>query len=67
MLGPEHPDTLMTCYNLARCLRDEGGKKKEAKEFAKRAAEGAQKVLGPEHPDTKTYEKVWQQLQAGVN
>ena len=42
MLGPEHPETLVTCYDLALCLKDQN-KKEEAKVFAKRAAEGARK------------------------
>jgi hypothetical protein len=30
--------------------------------LAQRAAEGARKLLGPEHPDTKKYEKLQQEL-----
>jgi Tetratricopeptide repeat len=63
VLGPEHPDTLQTCFNLTGCLRAES-KMKEAKAFAKRAAEGALRVLGPENPDTKKYEQVWQELES---
>ena len=51
VLGVEHPDTLQTCFNLAGCLRAES-KMQEAKAFAKRAAEGALRVLGPENPLT---------------
>jgi hypothetical protein len=36
----------------------------EAKAFAKRAAEGALRVLGPENPDTKKYEQFWQELES---
>ena len=56
VLGPENPDTLASCYDLASGLRH-GGKVQEAKEFAQRAAEGARKVLGPDHPSTQKYEK----------
>jgi hypothetical protein len=35
----------------------------EAKEFARRAAEGTSKVLGANHPATMEYEKLWQELQ----
>ena len=34
------------------------------KAFAQRAVEGAQKVLGPEHPDTKKYEQLLRELLA---
>ena len=61
MLGVEHPDTLQTCFNLATCLRDEG-KASEAKALAQRAADGARKSLGPEHPDTKKYEQLRDEL-----
>ena len=62
VLGPEHPGTLSTCFNLALCLKAEN-KMDEAKEFARRAAEGVSKVLGANHPDTLKYEKLWQKLQ----
>ena len=62
VLGPEHPQTLRTCYDLGLCLKAEN-KMDEAKEFARRAAEGASKVLGAKHPDTLKYEKLWQELQ----
>jgi hypothetical protein len=60
----EHPDTLQTCFNLAVCLRAEG-KLEEANALAKRAADGGLKVLGPDHPDTKKYEKLQQELTGG--
>ena len=63
VLGPEHPDTLRTCFDLARCLRSES-KVQEASMLAQRAADGARKVLGPEHPDTKKYEQLSQELLA---
>jgi len=61
VLGVEHPDTLETCFNLATCLRAEG-KAPEAKAVAQRAADGARKSLGSEHPDTKKYEQLRDQL-----
>jgi eukaryotic-like serine/threonine-protein kinase len=61
--GPEHPNTLTVCFNLAVCLRSEG-KIQEASAFAQRAADGARKVLGPDHPDTKKYEQLRQELLA---
>jgi tetratricopeptide (TPR) repeat protein len=62
IIGPEHPDTLESCYNFASGLTHRG-KIKEAKEFARRAAEGARKVLGPEHPSARKYEKLLQELE----
>jgi hypothetical protein len=61
VLGVDHPDTLETCFDLANCLRSEG-KLQEARMFAQRAADGALKALGPEHPDTKEFERLRQQL-----
>ena len=61
-IGPEHPDTLESCYDFAFGLEHQG-KIQEAEEFAKRAAEGARKVLGPDHPDTKKYEKLLHELE----
>lgn len=63
VLGPQHPDTLSTCFYLARCLHAEGSKG-EAKELAKRAVDGARKVLGQEHPDAKKYEQFLEELSA---
>jgi hypothetical protein len=48
---------------LARCLRAKS-ELREAAPFAQRAADGARKVLGPEHPDTKKYEQLRQELLA---
>jgi tetratricopeptide (TPR) repeat protein len=62
-IGPEHPDMLASCYDFASGLRNRG-KIQEAKEFARRAAEGARKVLGPDHPSTRKYEKLLADLQA---
>ena len=63
VLGVDHPDTLETCFDLANCLRSEG-KLQEASTFAQRAADGARKVLGPNHPETKKYEQLEQELLA---
>ena len=35
-----------------------------ASAFAQRAADGARKALGPEHPDTKKYERLLDELLA---
>jgi len=40
------------------------GAEQEARELAQRAAEGARKVLGPYHPDTKKYEQLLEKLVA---
>ena len=63
VLGSEDAETLLSSYDLALCLRDEG-KLSEAKKFASRAAEGARKVVGIQHPDTKKYEKLSAELEA---
>jgi tetratricopeptide (TPR) repeat protein len=62
VIGPDHPDTLKSCYDLASGLK-RLGKFEEAKEFARRAAEGARKVLGPDHPSKRKYEKLLQDLE----
>ena len=62
VLGPENPDTLDSCYYFASSLTHRG-KIQEAKEFAQRAAEGARKVLSPNHPSTRKYEKLWADLE----
>ena len=63
IVGPIHPDTLQFCYDFAVGLERQG-KTLEAKEFARRAAEGARKTLGPEHPSTRKYEKLFADLEA---
>jgi hypothetical protein len=63
VLGLAHPHTLRTCYNLAVCLRSES-EIQQASVFARRAADGARKVLGLENPDTKKYEQLLQELLA---
>ena len=61
-IGPEHPDTFESCYDFAFGLERQN-RFEEAKEFARRAAEGARKVLGPDHPSTKKYEKLLQEIE----
>jgi tetratricopeptide (TPR) repeat protein len=62
VLGPENPDTLDSCYYFALDLTHRG-KIQEAKEFARGAAEGARKVLSPNHPSTRKYEKLLADLE----
>jgi hypothetical protein len=64
VLGPEHTVTLDASYDFAFGLQGQG-KLPEAKDFARRAVQGARKVLGAEHPDTKRYEKLLAELEAG--
>jgi Tetratricopeptide repeat. len=62
VIGPDHPDALESCYDFASGLKTLN-KIQEAKEFAQRAAEGARKVLGPDHPSTRKYEKLLADLE----
>ena len=48
VLGPEHPDTLGSIYNLSNVLNSQG-KYEEAEAMHQRALQGREKVLGPEH------------------
>jgi tetratricopeptide (TPR) repeat protein len=64
-IGPEHPDTLESCYDFAFGLEHQD-KIQEAEEFAKRAAQGARKVLGPDHPFTKKYEALLHDLETAL-
>jgi len=61
--GPENPYTLDSYYNFASGLRRQN-KLQEAEVFARRAAEGARKALGPNHPSTQEYEKLLADLEA---
>ena len=63
VLGPENPDTLDSCYYFASGLTHRD-RIQEAKEFARRAADGGRKVLGPDHPSTRKYEKLLADLEA---
>jgi tetratricopeptide (TPR) repeat protein/class 3 adenylate cyclase len=60
--GIWHPVTLELCEDYAECLKGQG-KVPLAKELARRAADGARKVLGPDHPNTKKYEKLVAELE----
>ncbi|GFR42031.1 hypothetical protein Agub_g2848 [Astrephomene gubernaculifera] len=51
VLGAEHPDTISSINNLARCINAQG-KYSEAEPMFRRALELHTKVLGEEHPDT---------------
>jgi eukaryotic-like serine/threonine-protein kinase len=51
ILGPEHPDTLMSMSNLALLLRDEGHYA-EAEKLAREVVDVQRRILGPNHPDT---------------
>jgi hypothetical protein len=53
VLGPEHPNTLISISNLGSVL-DNQGKYEEAEAMHRRDLLGLEKVLGPEHPDTLT-------------
>ena len=53
MLGPEHPDTLISVSQLGSVLEMQG-KYDEAEAMHRRALAGSKKVLGPEHPHTLT-------------
>ncbi|MGA7325537.1 MAG: tetratricopeptide repeat protein, partial [Rhodomicrobium sp.] len=51
VLGPEHPDTLISVGSLA-LLNKAQGRYGEAERLFKRALEVSERVLGPEHPGT---------------
>jgi hypothetical protein len=61
VLGPEHPDTLGSLHNLARCLQAQG-KVREALPLSRRAVESGTKVLGPEHPNVMRFQRLLDQL-----
>ena len=50
-LGPGHPDTLITVFNMGS-LATQSGDKAAAKSLFARAAKGFAKSLGPAHPQT---------------
>jgi tetratricopeptide (TPR) repeat protein len=50
-LGPEHPDTLLSKYNLADVLFKEGHVH-EAEKLQRETLEAQVRALGPENPDT---------------
>jgi tetratricopeptide (TPR) repeat protein len=51
VLGAEHPDTLISVYNLAYLLQAKG-QYDNASVLYQRAIAGFQKTLGPHHPTT---------------
>ena len=51
LLGPEHPDTLVSMDNLAGYLAAEG-RYAEAEKLERATLDTRRRVLGPEHPDT---------------
>lgn len=51
VLGPEHPDTLLTMNNLAGVLGDEG-RNAEAEKMFRELVEIQTRVLGADHPQT---------------
>ena len=53
VLGPDHPDTLITRNNLAGAYKDVG-RFGEAIELYKRVLADQERILAPDHPDTLT-------------
>ena len=53
VLGPDHPDTLITRNNLAGAY-DSVGRFGEAIELYERVLADQERILGPDHPDTLT-------------
>ncbi|CBF80763.1 hypothetical protein AN8541.2 [Aspergillus nidulans FGSC A4] len=51
VLGPEHPNTLVSVSQLGSVLAGQG-KYEEAEAMHRQALQGYKKVLGPEHPNT---------------
>ncbi len=51
VLGPEHPDTLLSMTNLAAIYHSEG-KYAQAESLGIQALDMMRRALGPEHPDT---------------
>ena len=50
ILGPEHPDTLITLSNLARWT-GESGEAAAARDLLTGLLPMRERILGPEHPD----------------
>ena len=50
-LGPRHPDTLQSMYDLAGAM-DESSQYADAEKMARQAVEGRRKELGPAHLET---------------
>jgi hypothetical protein len=62
LLGPEHPNTLVSLHNLAGALVDLGDLA-GARDLLQQAADAYRRLLGPEHPSTQTVTKnlIWVQ------
>ncbi len=52
ILGPDHPDALLTLDNLGILLTNLPGRYAEAEQIIKESAEARARVLGPTHVDT---------------
>jgi tetratricopeptide (TPR) repeat protein len=64
VLGPLHPDTARTYYNLAYNLHLQG-RYKEAEPLLRQALAVREEVLGPRHPDTaRSYNRMADNLEA---
>ena len=61
VLGPEHPSTISSWYAFAYQLARQN-KTDEAIQFARRAASAAEQAFGQDHPDTRKYAQLVQQL-----
>ena len=53
MLGPDHPDTLISRNNLAGAY-ESAGRLGEAIPLSEQALADCERVLGPDHPGTLT-------------
>jgi hypothetical protein len=51
VLGPRHPDTLISLNNLALLYRAQG-RYSEAEPLYREALQASREVLGPRHPNT---------------
>ena len=51
VLGPDHPDTLASVFNMAIVL-ERRGQYEHAEAMYRRAADGQEKTLGRNRPDT---------------
>lgn len=51
VLGADHPETLLTVYNLGVCLTTKGDFTGAAA-YCERALESRERVVGPDHRDT---------------
>jgi tetratricopeptide (TPR) repeat protein len=65
VLGAEHPDVAVSCFNIATCLLSQG-KLHEALEFVNRAEKLWLASLGAEHPDSKDAKELREEIEAKV-